>query len=256
MEKPFNRQSLKNLFSKGRRPDESNFASLIDSMVNRVDDGISKNIKDGLILSPEGDESSRLVSFYDNILDPAPKWGVSLDKNGKGGLGFQEIESDAEGQARLYFKKGGAIGVGTKDPKADFEVEGIAASVASMGSFRYGQFDANGQYHTIVDKMDGCHAFQITAQVGKEDTGHHALMHAHVLIAFGKPTIQMVQTSYGMWWNRWWNKWRYKIQLKVVGSTHDHQLLMKSSFDFGKGEYVKFHMKKLWDNDIQKLCEL
>ena len=50
-EKPLNRDSLKSVFTNGSRPNENNFGSLIDSMVNKVDDGISKNLKDGLILS-------------------------------------------------------------------------------------------------------------------------------------------------------------------------------------------------------------
>ena len=59
-----NRETLKNYFKNGARPSEENFGSLIDSMINKADDGISKNLTDGLLLAPEGEDSNRTPKLY------------------------------------------------------------------------------------------------------------------------------------------------------------------------------------------------
>src|SRR5690554_7674564 len=60
------REQLKKFFKNGMLPTENHFAILIDSMFNKVDDGISKNDIDGLMVFPAGDQQ-KLLSFYDYI---------------------------------------------------------------------------------------------------------------------------------------------------------------------------------------------
>ena len=43
-----NRKNLKDRFKNGRMPSESDFADLIDSMINALDEGYEKTAKDGL----------------------------------------------------------------------------------------------------------------------------------------------------------------------------------------------------------------
>ena len=166
-EKPLNRESLKSLFSNGSRPNASNFGSLIDAMINKVDDGISKNLTDGLILSPEGKESDRLISFYEKIQDDQPRWSIELSEEEPQGLAIIEPLSDTESQTRLFFKKGGNIGVGTTNPKTTLEVDGILGTSSRVGTYKLSTVPAVGQWHDIVTGLDGCCAFEIMAQVGK-----------------------------------------------------------------------------------------
>ena len=246
-EKPLNRASLKSLFSNGSRPNESNFGSLINSMINKVDDGISKNIQDGLILSPEGKESDKLVSFYEKIQDPFPKWSVEMTQEGNQGLGIVEPISDTEQETRLFFEKGGKIGVDTTEPITNFDVNGILGSNSRIGTYRLSTIPADGAWHDILTDLDGCCAFEVMAQVGKEKTGKYALLHAHALSTFGKSRnrIKTTQAHYGWWWN--------KLALRWVGSTYNYSLQLRTRSNYGADQEVKFYLTKLWDNEIMSL---
>ena len=246
-EKPLNRGSLKSIFSNGSRPNGNNFGSLIDSMVNKVDDGISKNLKDGLILSPEGKEFNRLVSFYEKIQDDTPKWSMDFVEQGSKGLGIVEPISDTESKTRLFFEKGGNIGVGTTQPKTTFEVNGTLGVSSRVGTHKLATIPADGAWHDILTKLDGCCAFEIMAQVGKEKTGKYALLHSHALSTFGKSRnkIKTTQAHYGWWWN--------KLALRWTGSTYNYSLQLKTRSNYGSDQEVKFHITKLWDNEIMSL---
>ncbi len=245
--KPLNRDSLKSFFSNGNRPDENNFGSLIDSMVNKVDDGISKNIKDGLILSPEGDESDRLVSFYKKIQDDVPQWSIELSDDGSQGLGISEPVPDAETKIRMFFEKGGNIGVNTTQPKTIFEVNGVLGITGRIGTYKISTIPADGVWHNIITDLNGCCAFEIIAQVGKEKTGKYALLHANALSTFGKSKnkIKTTQAHYGHFWN--------KLALRWTGSTYNYSLQLRTRSDYGADQDVKFCITKLWDNDIMDI---
>lgn len=248
-EKPLNRASLKSVFGNGTRPDASNFGSLIDSTVNIVDDGISKNMKDGLILSPEGKESNRLVSFYENILDNEPDWSVEMVQEGAKGLGIVEPIEGEESQTRLFFETGGKLGVNTLRPQTTLEVNGIFGAKSRVGTYKLASVPADGNWHTIIPDLDGSNAFEVMAQVGKVKTGKYALLHALALSTFGKSRskIKTTQAYYGWWWN--------KISLRWQGSTFNYSLQIRTRSDYGKGQYIKFYVTKLWDNDIMSLIK-
>ncbi|MGB1241748.1 MAG: hypothetical protein ACPG49_04460, partial [Chitinophagales bacterium] len=107
-----NRRTLKNFFKRGSLPTEVNFADLIDSTLNKVDDGISKNIEAGLMISPTG-TSSKLMSFYNNIKDKNPAWNIGLNEGRTDGLTI----SEGHNQPRLFIQNGGNIGIGTVSPQ-------------------------------------------------------------------------------------------------------------------------------------------
>lgn len=246
-EKPLDRESLKAIFSNGNRPNQNNFGSFIDSMVNKVDDGISKNIKDGLILSPEGDESDRLVSFYEKIQDDLPQWGIQLAQDGQQGLGVIQPISATETKTKLFFEKGGNVGIDTTQPKTTFEVNGILGAKSRVGTYELSTVPADGSWHNIITGLNGCCAFEIMAQVGKEKTGKYSLVHAHALSTFGRSRnkIKTTQAHYGWWWN--------KIALRWTGTTYNYSLQMKTRSNYGADQEIKFHVTKLWDNEIMTL---
>ena len=244
--KPLNRDSLKEYFKNGSRPNSDNFGSLIDSMVNKVDDRISKNIKDGLILCPEGKESDRVISFYKEITDAKPVWSFSLQGDNDMSIG----ETDAsDSKASMFFKPGGNVGVNTSTPKAQLEVEGILGYTSKVGTYKLGAIPADGNWHDIITSLNGYSALELVAQVGKKKSGKHALLHAHALSTFGKSRskIRKTQAYYGWWWN--------KIALRWRGDTFNYRLQMKTCSDYGKDQMIRFHISKLWDNDIMSIFD-
>jgi hypothetical protein len=247
--KPLNRASLKELFAKGKRPSEENFSSLIDSLINKVDDGISKNMNDGLVLAPEGEDAKKLLSFYNNVQDEIPQWNTELLNGETQGLGISEPISETEKETRLFFKKGGNTGINTVNPQTDFDVNGILGSKSRIGTHILTTAPADGSWHDVVTGLNGCCAFEIMAQVGKEKKGKYALLHAHALSTFGKShsKIKTNQAHYGWWWN--------KISLRWKGSTYDYSLQIRTRSNYGKDNLIKFHVTKLWDNDIADLFE-
>ncbi|MBD78257.1 MAG: hypothetical protein CL840_04990 [Crocinitomicaceae bacterium] len=248
-DKPVNRESLKLVFKNGNRPNADNFASLIDSMVNKVDDGISKNLSDGLILSPEGGESDRLLSFYRKIRDSEAQWTFELLNEELQGLGIMQPMPNEKAKPRLFFNKNGNVGVNTTDPKTNFEVNGILGTDSRVGTAKLSTIPADGKWHTIIANLNGCSAFEIMAQVGKKKAGKYALLHAHALSTFGKSRskIRKTQAHYGWWWN--------KLSLRWIGSTYDYALQLRTRSNYGKDQQIKFHITKLWDNDIMKLFD-
>ena len=86
------RQTLKNLFRKGSLPTQNSFADIIDSSINKIDDGFSKSMDDGLMLSPIG-ESDRVLSVFKKITDKTPEWKVNVN----------ELTSNTENLQQLNF---------------------------------------------------------------------------------------------------------------------------------------------------------
>lgn len=253
-ERPIDREDLKGLFANGRRPTGENFESLIDSMVNKVDDRISKNLEDGLMLAPEGEKYSRLLSFYDDINKSSPRWSIEMPTDGNGGLAFAEPESQTESNTIMYFQKGGNIGIGTEEPKTDLDVQGILGTSARIGTHKMGTVPADGKWHPILEDLDGCVAFEVIAMVGgKEKTGKYALLHATALSTFGnsRNRIRRTQAHYGWWW--------HKLSLKWEGSTNKYSLKLRTRSDYGSNGGSKYEIKycitRLWDNDILSLFD-
>jgi len=246
-DKPLNRDSLKAFFQNGNRPTQENFESLINSMLNKVDDGISKNLKDGLILSPESSDSDNLISFYEKIQDDLPQWSIQL-KNGEAqGLLFTQPTTGSIPLDVLFLDKGGNVGIQTNNPRTTLEVNGTLGVSTRIGTYKMGTAAANGTWQTILTDLNGCCAFEIMAQVGKEKTGKYALLHAHALSTFGKSKskIAATQAHYGWWWN--------KIALRWVGSTYKYSLQIKTRSNYGSDQTIKFYISKLWDNDVMSL---
>ena len=247
-----NRETLKNYFKNGARPTEENFESLIDSMINKADDGISKDLDDGLILAPEGEDSDRTLSFFNQIGAEHPEWSVELTNNEAPGLGIvqpahEEGEAD---QTRLFFHKKGTIGVHTNAPKTDFDVDGVFGAKSRIGTYKMATVPADGNWHTVLDNLDGINGYEVVAQVGKDKMGKHALLHATALSTFGqlKNRIRRTQSSYGWWW---WNR----LAIRWRGDTQNYRLELKTRSNYGRDIQIKYYITQLWGNDIKALFE-
>ncbi|MEM7085777.1 MAG: hypothetical protein AAF489_06315 [Bacteroidota bacterium] len=247
-----NRETLKNYFKNGTRPSEENFGSLIDSMINKADDGISKNLDDGLILAPEGENSNRTLSFFDKIGAEHPNWSMELIQGEGAGLGIVQPSGveDEPSQTRMFFNKNGKVGVHTNEPQTDFEVDGVFGAKSKVGTYKLGTIPADGKWHAILEKLDGVNGFEVVAQVSKNKAGKHALLHATALSTFGqfKNRIRRTQAWYDwFWWNRLAIRWK--------GSQNDFRLELKTRSHYGDNIEIKYHITQLWGNDVKALFE-
>jgi hypothetical protein len=143
-----NRQSLINYFKKGSAPSERHFADLIESTVNIVDDGISREGENGFRITPIG-RSKRLISFYKNFKQIHPEWSINLDKEQNGGLAFQEEEK----KPVLVLKNGGNVGIDEENPKSKLDVNGVITSKGRVSSLLVGEVPGDGKWHTMIDGL-------------------------------------------------------------------------------------------------------
>lgn len=245
MNNPLNRSSLKALFDNGCRPDGDNFASLIESMVNKVDDGISKDQENGLILSPEGNNSRKLISFYENLQEDNADWVIKLSDGDNPGLSIAEPAADKPID-RLLFTKDGKSGINTDAPRTTFHVNGVLGTDSRVGTFNLSSIPADGQWYDIIIGIDDFSIFEIIAQAGTDKAHRHALLHSHVICRFNKSKIRSVQ-SYKAWF--FWNK----LALRFKGKDDPRILQLRSRRDYGPNVTIKFHIVKLWDNGINAL---
>ena len=126
-----NRTDLKSYFVKNSIPTESNFAELIDGMLNQKEDGIAKLAGDPLSIEAAGDDASqqKLINFYRSFADPNPLWTLNLNprsdpnKPATARVGFSI--SDGEGNPRLFVDRSTSnVGVGTNKPDQKLTVYG------------------------------------------------------------------------------------------------------------------------------------
>ncbi len=233
-----NRETLRNYFRKGNLPTEQNFYDLIDSIINRVDDGMSKTVDEGLMLSPIGN-SEKLISFYKSIEDKSPAWSIDINK-GDSNLHVK----NRMGNSLVTIKPEGKIGINNSNPEEALDVNGVVAQKGRKGTAYEGKIPGDGKWHTIIDELNGCHAFEILAGIGKKKTGKYALIIAQALSTFGKSRnrIRYAQAYYGMRSNRILLRWR--------GDTYNFRLEMRTKASYGDGFFLNYFISQLWHDPI------
>ena len=229
-----NRDTLKSFFRKGQMPSERHFNDLIDSMINKVDDGLSKNLDDGLTLSPIG-SSKKLMSFFKSIEDKSPAWSIEIDS----GTANLDINNN-RGESIVSLKNDGRVGINNNDPEYELEVDGTVGMIGRVGTFHQGEILADGKWHPVLAEMNGCHILEVAAGVGKKKTGKYSVIHAFALSTFGKSKnkIKITQAYYGVKCN--------KIQLRWTGDTYKYNLEMRTRCNYGGNFYVKYYISSLW----------
>ncbi|PLX24264.1 MAG: adhesin [Salinivirgaceae bacterium] len=239
-----NRESLKDYFRKGQLPSEGHFHDLIDSTINKVDDGMSKTMEDGLMLAPIG-ESRKLISFFKSIEDKSPVWRMEVDEN-DADLHF----SNKVGDEVLSVIDTGKVGINNAQPEANLDVNGYVAMSGREGNAYRGKVPADGKWHKIATELNGCQMFEVVAGVGKKKTGKYGLLHAIAMSAFGKSKnkITKTQARYGIRGNR--------MKLRWTGSTYKFNLEIKTRSNYGDDVAINYHIQKLWHDQFMDNCVL
>ena len=143
------RTALKSYFVKNAVPTESNFADLVEAMINQKEDGIAKLAGEPLSIQADGSDASlkKAINFYKNFADPKPAWTLSLnprvDPNNPATAKPGWSIGDAEGNSKLFIDQTtGNLGVGTTTPGEALEVSGRAKA----GPLTIGPWPAGAAY--------------------------------------------------------------------------------------------------------------
>lgn len=220
-----NRLSLINYFKKGSAPSEKHFADLIESTVNIVDDGISREGENGFRITPVG-RSNRLISFYKNFKQLKPEWSFNLDKDGVNGLIIQQEENEPV----LVLKNDGNVGIGVENPKSKLDVDGFVTAKGRSGSYLNGQVAGDGRWHAVIENLTEPSAFELMVRVdGARGSGRYALAHVIALNTFGGKTttdgISKTSVQYGSYFNR--------LKFRWSGSLYNYSLEVKTARHYG-----------------------
>jgi hypothetical protein len=259
MKSIFNRATLKGFFSKGKIPTEAQFVNLIDSMVNRMDDGFDKTDKDGLRLSASGKDNN-VLSIFKSVGEQAPAWQVSLkqEDNGASGLSFDQlvmVDTDGKDVKKtvLTLADNGNVGVGTSTPRTALEVDGVMGIKTRVGTYKAGQVKGDGEWKDILMGKDikGMHAFEIVARIdGPPNRGKYAITHAIAVSAFGGGSnrVKQVRAYYGWFWNR--------IEFRWHGNkATEFTLQVRTNSNYGEKadathNMIRYHITQLWDDTL------
>jgi hypothetical protein len=192
------RTELKNIFSKGKIPDEKDFHDLIDSLVNLNDERLAGNPGGGLIIF-EGHENT-LLEFYQSPEAEGPDWYIRRE-NGTGELGLDIGESvlpenarQLKPKSRLFIEHGGGMGINNPRPLHTLDVSGAVAMENRVGTYTQGTVPADGQWRDILPPgkhagPEGYFALEIMAHtVSNKESSLHAVSHAVCVGAYPRGT--------------------------------------------------------------------
>jgi hypothetical protein len=140
------------------------------------------------------------MSFYRKVQDSRPAWSFSLDPNEKL-LGLQV--SNQQQQAVLFLSDEGKVGVGHHLPSHTLDVRGTISSDTRIGKMVDADLFADGECHTVLEKVEGIQLFEAVARVhGKKNRGKHAITHALISCVMGRGKVKMTQGVFVWFWDR------------------------------------------------------
>lgn len=152
------RSTLKNYFKNGLIPDESQFAEMIDSGVNTVEDGLQKSVSEPLKVE-SGMVSQELIHLYKSFSDPGPSWRINQNPDIGGNVnkeGFSIL--DSTGAIRMYIDKAnGNVGIGTTNPTAKMTIHSPenASNPAGNGFFIFNPHGTPNSHATAALSVNG-----------------------------------------------------------------------------------------------------
>ncbi len=242
-----NRETLKNYFKKGNRPSEQEFMDLVDSSLNILDDGFSKEPETGIEISPLF-EKETLISFFREAVDSAPQWEIAIEKT-SGSLLIKKIENEKK-TPLLTLRTDGSVALGEKEK--EILLQGTLQMPVRQGSLLQGEVPADGRWHDL-EELDlegnritkawmGCQALEIVASVSIEGSGKHAILVANATVCFGRHSkIRKMVSYYGSYGNKICLRWK-----KLKTEKHAGKLQMKTILKYGNDAKIQYHIGSLF----------
>ena len=286
------RKTLREFFTAGQLPTEEHFGDLIDSMLNMKDEGFRKSPVNGLEVAAAAGQDA-LLSFYRDRLPGDVRWALHYGKDndqlqwraGAGRSGPAPAEplpalmsldvarpAVAEGRAAPGLQR---VGINIDSPRHTLDVAGVLASQGRLGNFSQRDLEtpgddasrllavpADGQWHPIVGKLVGCHAFEVMAGVGGQSgSGRFALLHA-VALNTHNPLVG---------WLDWLNPRRGiratsahyasrcdQLQLAWDGKNGkgaEYSLRIRTRCPYEAGVSIRFAITRLWFDPAMDSCQ-
>ena len=257
------RDGLKALFKSGQMPSEQDFSTLIESTVNRIDEGFEKTADDGLRISQIG--TGRLLSFYENLSVNSPQWFLEMGPRAFGERSLHVVSRGSESPASVLslVRRAGneapergariAVGVNNRDPHHELDVAGTVRSHGRLGRSGDMEVPADGKWHDLTGPLSGCNALEIVAGVGARDDeeGKYAILHAVAVNAFdGKGQINQTQSNYGSGCSRMLLRWN----LPDKSDRFKYVLQARTHCPYDSGAWIRYHLTQLWFDPFMTEC--
>ncbi|MEO1448182.1 MAG: hypothetical protein AAFV07_01575, partial [Bacteroidota bacterium] len=211
-------------------------------------------------LTAKGKEK-KLISFYEDLGERVPAFSVQLNPDNQPGL---DIAEGRQG-SRLFIQRGGNVGVGTVKPAYRLQVSGLVAAEGRVGTFKSGHAPADGDWHTIIDNLQGCMAFEVMAHINDREDQRFALTHATLLMSSGKRGAKLrtesVLAGSRWFWGRFWNKILFRFRLNEALSKEANEprymLQVKTRTHYGniapnEPKQIFYRVSRLWDEHYEK----
>ncbi|MDR1679406.1 MAG: hypothetical protein LBR81_06455 [Prevotellaceae bacterium] len=233
-----NRQTLKESFRQGKKPSEEDFENLIDSTMNILDDGFSKNPETGIALAPMLDKGT-VLSVFMEMSDTKPQWEIAITPERS-----LEIRSCCSEQSvpMLTLGSDGSVRIGEKGKTT--QLSGTLQMPVREGSLYSGLVPANGRWQDITPDLDGCQALEIVAAASKRQTGKHAVLVATATVCFGKRTkIQRIRSHFGFF--------GHKICIRWKKNGTRARLQIKTLLNYGEEIPVRYHVTGLLRGELR-----
>jgi len=243
---------------------DKDLRALIQSTINVLSDRIGVD-DNGLKLEPNG-RDNRLVSFFKNIEDKTPLWNIAFEQpknTAEQGEKYRGLTFYGAGKPVLFLQNNGNVGINTLQPNYQLAVNGIVSMKGRVGDFSSGQIPADGEWHNLLEDLEGCQAFEAFAHIIDNRSERYALTHATLLLSDkGGEKCRVISTSAGSKWL--WGKWLNKVQLrwhKENKITADGEEVIKYNLQIrsrtryglagGAPHHIFFRLLKLWDKNFE-----
>ena len=236
-----NRDTLKKIFSEGQRPTEADFENLIDSTVNILDDGFSKNTRMGIKLAPLSDKEGTVMTFLQDSSSELIRWEIAVIDHKD--LRISKREGDKMAEELIVLKNNGDIEIGSENKQV--RIAGTLRTESRKGSYLEKSVPADGKWHDVTDYQEGICAYEVVAACGKRLTGKHAVIVAMATHCYGsKARIRKISSHYGSFMNR--------LRLRWVKKDNSCKLQVRTYFIFGEGVKIHCNLTRLWDDPFME----
>jgi hypothetical protein len=266
-----NRSTLRNYFHQGARPSAEHFADLIDSSLNMLDQGFDKTAEDGFKISSL-EENAKLMTFYRKTDPKQTLWSISYDCNIDSLLfcnnsasqshtkGSSETDTAEPTSTVLSMTQEGFVGINTRSPSQALEVNGVIKSSGRLGTNLGDKYaiPADGQWHNITTRLEGCQTLEVVAGVGIKRSGRYGMLHA---IAMNTCQPSKSWLNIFNWRNpiksqsAFYHSSADRLKLRWVNAPQNddnneanrpYYLQIKSSTNYGADIYIRYHLTQLW----------